>query len=38
MHRRGEPIPGIAAALETPAIEVALMLKVRALTNEAREA
>lgn len=38
MHRRGEPIPGIAAALETPAIEVALMLKVQALTNETREA
>jgi hypothetical protein len=34
MHRRGEPVQSIAAALETPANEVALLLKVHALTNQ----
>jgi hypothetical protein len=33
MHRRGEPVPSIAAALETPANEVALLLKVHSLTE-----
>ena len=34
MHRRGEPVPSIAAALETPSNEVALLLKVHSLTNQ----
>ena len=34
MHRRGESVPSIAAALETPSNEIALLLKVHALTNE----
>jgi hypothetical protein len=34
MHRRGESVPTIAAALETPPNEIALLLKVHALTNE----
>ncbi len=33
MHRRGEPVTSIAAALETPGNEIALMLKVQELTN-----
>jgi len=33
MHRRGEPVTSIAAALETPSNEVALLLKVHSLTN-----
>src|ERR1700761_9482730 len=33
MHRRGEAIPSIAAALETPCNEVALLLKIHSLTN-----
>lgn len=33
MHRRGEPVPSIAAALETPSNEVALLLKVHAITE-----
>jgi hypothetical protein len=33
MHRRGEPVTSIAAALETPGNEIALMLKVHELTN-----
>lgn len=33
MHRRGEPVPSIAAALETPANEVALLLKLHAMTE-----
>ena len=33
MHHRGESIPSIAAALETPTNEVALLLKVHAMTN-----
>ena len=34
MHRRGESIPSIAAALETPANEIALLLKVHSLTSQ----
>jgi len=34
MHRRGEPVSSIAAALETPAHEIALLLKVHAITNQ----
>jgi len=34
MHRRGEAIPSIAAALETPGNEIELLLKVHALTGE----
>lgn len=34
MHRRGEPVSSIAAALETPSNEIALMLKVHAMTNQ----
>jgi hypothetical protein len=34
MHRRGEPVQSIAAALETPFNEVALLLKVHAMTNQ----
>jgi hypothetical protein len=34
MHRRGEPVSTIATALETPANEVALLLKVYALTTQ----
>jgi hypothetical protein len=37
MHHRGESIPTIAAALETPVNEIALLLKVHTLTNEAHE-
>jgi hypothetical protein len=33
MHRRGEAVPSIAAALETPSNEIALLLKVHALMN-----
>jgi hypothetical protein len=36
MHRRGESIPTIAAALETPANEIALLLKVHVVTNTAQ--
>lgn len=36
MHRRGETVPSIAAALETPANEIALLLKVQALTGDAQ--
>jgi hypothetical protein len=34
MHRRGEPVSSIAAALETPSNEIALLLKVHSLTNQ----
>jgi hypothetical protein len=34
MHRRGEPVSSIAAALETPSNEIALLLKVHAMTNQ----
>jgi preprotein translocase subunit YajC len=34
MHRRGEALTSIAAALETPSNEIALMLKVHELTTE----
>jgi hypothetical protein len=34
MHRRGESVSSIAAALETPANEIALLLKVHAITNQ----
>jgi len=37
MYRRGEPVPSIAAALETPPNEVALLLKVHSLTSEPEE-
>jgi hypothetical protein len=33
MHRRGEPIPTIAAALRTPQNEVELLLKIQRLLN-----
>jgi len=33
MHHRGESIPSIAAALETPTNEIALLLKLQGLTN-----
>ncbi|MGA2714377.1 MAG: hypothetical protein ABSG41_14815 [Bryobacteraceae bacterium] len=33
MHRRGETVPSIAAALQTPANEVELILKVERLLN-----
>ena len=35
MHRRGEAVPSIAAALETPSNEIALLLKLQSLTSEA---
>jgi hypothetical protein len=38
MHRRGEPVSSIAAALETPANEIALLLKVHAITNQEEKA
>ena len=38
MHRRGEPVTSIAAALETPANEIALLLKVHAITNQEEKA
>lgn len=34
MHRRGESISSIAAALETPTNEIALLLKVNSLTSD----
>jgi hypothetical protein len=34
MHRRGEPVSSIAAALETPSNEIALLLKVHAMTSQ----
>ena len=34
MHRRGEPVSSIAAALESPANEIALLLKVHAMTSQ----
>jgi hypothetical protein len=34
MHRRGESVSSIAAALETPSGEIALLLKVHAITNQ----
>jgi len=34
MHRRGEQVSSIAAALETPSNEIALLLKVHAMTSE----
>jgi septal ring factor EnvC (AmiA/AmiB activator) len=34
MHRRGEPVSSIAAALETPGNEIELLLKVHAMTGE----
>jgi hypothetical protein len=37
MHRRGEQVPSIAAALETPVNEIALLLKVHALTGEVQK-
>jgi hypothetical protein len=33
MHRRGEAVSSIAAALETPSNEIALLLKLQALTE-----
>lgn len=33
MHRRGEPVPSIAASLETPANEIALLLKIQSLVG-----
>jgi hypothetical protein len=38
MHRRGEAVTSIAAALETPSNEVALMLKVHELTSQDEKA
>jgi hypothetical protein len=38
MHRRGEPVSSIAAALETPANEIALLLKVHTITNQDEKA
>ena len=38
MHRRGEAVTSIAAALETPANEIALLLKVHAMTNREEKA
>jgi len=37
MHRRGEPISSISAALETPSNEIALLLKVNGLAKEAQK-
>ena len=37
MHRRGEPVSSIAAALETPSNEIALLLKVNQLTCEGQK-
>ena len=34
MHRRGEPVSSIAAALETPFNEIALLLKVHTMTSQ----
>ena len=34
MHRRGESVPSIAAALETPANEISLLLKVHSLSSQ----
>jgi hypothetical protein len=34
MHRRGDAVSSIAAALETPSNEVALLVKLHALTNQ----
>jgi len=33
MHRRGEPVSSIAAALETPPNEIALLLKLHAISQ-----
>ncbi|HUB77897.1 MAG TPA: hypothetical protein VMB03_03825 [Bryobacteraceae bacterium] len=33
MHRRGEPVSSIAAALETPPNEIALLLKLHAMSG-----
>lgn len=35
MHHRGEAVTSIAAALESPTNEIALLLKVHEMTNEA---
>jgi len=34
MHHRGEPVSSIAAALETPSNEIALLLKMQSLASE----
>jgi hypothetical protein len=34
MHHRGEPVAAIASTLETPSNEIALLLKVHALTEK----
>jgi hypothetical protein len=34
MHHRGEPVSSIAAALETPSNEIALILKMQSLASE----
>jgi len=36
MHRRGEPVPSIAAALQAPQGEIQLLLKVHTLLNQQR--
>jgi hypothetical protein len=38
MHRRGEAVSSIAAALEAPANEIALLLKVHGMTNREEKA
>ena len=37
MYRRGEPLTSIAAALETSGNEIALLLKIHAMTSEGNE-
>jgi len=37
MHRRGETLPSIAAALETPINEIALILKVQMITIDQQQ-
>lgn len=34
MHRRGEPVSNIAVALETPANEIALLIKLSAVSSQ----
>jgi hypothetical protein len=38
MHRRGETLPSIAAALETPINEIAMILKIQMLTIDLQKA
>jgi hypothetical protein len=38
MHRRGETLPSIAAALETPISEIALVLKIQMITIDLQKA